>query len=63
MIPTIGIMVGLYVITKMLDFIIPKKDGNINVVVQIFAIITIFFTLYAIYSLFTTGVDLSSILS
>ena len=62
MIPTIGIMVGLYVITRMLDFIIPKKDGNTSGVVQIFAIITILFTLYAIYSLFTGGVDFSNIL-
>ena len=62
MIPTIGVMVGLYVITKMLDYIVPKKDGNPSVVVQLFAVITILFTLYAIYSLFTTGVNLSGVL-
>jgi hypothetical protein len=62
MVPTIGIMVGLYVITKMLDFIIPKKDGKTSGVVQIFAVITILFTFFAIYSLYTSGIDLSSIL-
>jgi hypothetical protein len=61
MIPTIGIMVGLYIITRMLSLLLKNKEGKESIVTGVFAGITILFTLYSIYSLFTSGVDLSQL--
>jgi len=61
MIPTIGIMVGLYIITRMLSLLLKNKDGKESIVTGVFAGITILVTLYSIYSLYTSGIDLSQL--
>ncbi|MFC2165901.1 hypothetical protein ACFLT2_13015 [Acidobacteriota bacterium] len=61
MIPAIGFMVGFYVITRMLSLLLRDKEGKESAVTLVFAGITILVALYGIYSLFTTGIDLSNI--
>ena len=61
MLPAIGFMVGLYVMTRMFELIIPKTEGKENVVVLIFAALTIIVAVYGIYVLFTQGVNLSGL--
>lgn len=62
MIPAIGIMVGFYIITRMLDeILIGKKDGKSSSVVQILAALTVLAALYGLYALVTTGFDTSGL--
>ncbi len=60
MIPLIGIMIGAYIITRMLQLIF-KKEKDTHVVVGIFAILTIILTLIVIVSLMTGGLALPGI--
>lgn len=59
MIPLIGIMIGAYIITRMLHLIIDQSKTT-NAVTMIFAVITILITIYVIYSLLTSGSETSS---
>ena len=62
MIPAIGIMVGFYIITRMLDdILVGKKEGKSSSVVQILAAFTVLAALYGLYTLVTTGFDASSL--
>lgn len=61
MIPAIGIMVGFYIITRMLDVFIGRKDGQMSPIVRIFAGLTIATAIYGIYVLLTTGIETSNI--
>ncbi len=49
MIPIIGIMVGAYIITRMVDILVKKDTQN---VVAIFAVVTILVVLFSILSLY-----------
>jgi len=60
MIPTIGIMVALYIITRMSAlFEKPKETGTITMV---FAVVTTLVSLYAIYSLLKSGSEVAQAL-
>ncbi len=62
MIPAIGIMVGFYIITRMLDdILIGKKDGKPSSFVQILAALTVCAALYGLYTLVATGFDISNL--
>ena len=55
MIPAIGLMIGVYIIVKMLSFILRLGTIEENMVVKIFAGIAILITIYCIYALFTSS--------
>lgn len=61
MIPVIGLMVGFYIITRMLNLLIDKKATSI--ITTIFAGITILVSIYCIYVLLTSGFDTSDLLN
>ncbi len=52
MIPEIGILIGCYIITKMMYYI---DKGKITILVQICAVITIVVAVVVIITLFHTG--------
>jgi hypothetical protein len=54
MIPIFGIMIGAYIITRMLDLVIDKAKAT-SPVVMIAALITILVAIYVIVSLITSG--------
>lgn len=58
MIPTIGILIALYIITRMLQLIIDETKKT-SIVTLLFAGITLFAAIYTIYSLITSGSQLS----
>jgi len=60
MIPIIGILISLYIITKMLHLIMDKK---VNIITLLFAGITLFMAIYAIYALATSGTQLTKFFS
>jgi len=53
MIPTIGIMIGFYIITRMASFLTRSGERRESPVVQLFAVVTIIVTALAIMSLFS----------
>jgi len=59
MIPDIGIMVGLYVITRMLSLLFRKDARAESVAVKIFAVITILATILSLGDLLTRGTPAS----
>ena len=52
MVPTIGIMVGFYIITKMLHLASEKSESPVDGVIKLFAVITIIVTILCVFSLF-----------
>jgi len=62
MIPEIGLMVGFYIITRMVSLLMRKGERKENIVVYVLAVITILITAFVIYDLFTGGVEASNIL-
>ena len=60
-IPLIGLMVGAYIITKMLHLILDKE--KVSTVTWIFAGGTILITLYVLYKLFFGGAVLTKSLN
>jgi len=61
MIPTIGIMVGCYIFTRMLDLIIGGREGKASIVTILFVVIIVVITIYGMYDLFTSGLDISDL--
>jgi len=61
MIPDIGLMIGLYIITRMISFLTRKKERKENIVVLIFACITILVSIVAVTDLFLRGTDFESL--
>jgi len=55
MIPTIGTMIGAYIIAKLLWIIGIKGDSEASVLTKIFCVIGIIVSVFGIYSLMTTG--------
>jgi hypothetical protein len=62
MISEIGLMVGFYIITRMVSFLMRKGERKENIVVYVLALITILITAFVIYDLFTRGAEASNIL-
>jgi len=62
MIPEIGLMVGFYIITRMVSLLMRKGERKENIVVYVLAVITILITAFVIYDLFTGGAEASNIL-
>lgn len=54
MIPSIGIMIGFYIITRMLSFLTRATQPEV-VIVRIFAVITILVTVIMMFGLWSTG--------
>lgn len=61
MIPSIGYMIGCYVLTRMLSLIIGKREGKESPVTIIFAAITIIVALYGMYVIFNSELDISGL--
>lgn len=55
MIPTIGIMIGCYIITRMISFLTRKGDRAESTLVLVFAVITILITLLCMFDLLMRG--------
>lgn len=60
MIAEIGIIIGFYIITRMLSFLLRKEKRAENIAVKILAIITIIITVIVIADLFLRGMQISS---
>lgn len=52
MIPTIGLMMGVYIITRMLE-LLDKKE--VRATPKVFAVITIIITIFCIFALLASG--------
>ena len=57
MIPDIGLMIGAYVITRMISLLTRKGDREESVVVRVFAVITILVAVICVSSLLTRGLS------
>jgi hypothetical protein len=60
MIPDIGLMIGLYIITRMISFLSRKETRAENIIVKSFAVITIIVTVISIIDLFSHGTSIPS---
>jgi hypothetical protein len=60
MIPTIGIMIGCYIITRMCSFLLRKEQRAESALVKVLAVITILVTILSIYGLISSGGNVSS---
>jgi uncharacterized membrane protein len=61
MIQDITLMIGAYIVTRMLQTVI-KRESASYVIVQIFAVCTILFTLFIMAMTFTRSADLANLL-
>jgi len=57
MISIIGVMIGIYIITRMISFITRKDERAESSIVIVFAVITIFVTFFCIIDLLVRGLD------
>lgn len=55
MIPDIGVMIGVYIITRMLSFLTRREPRAESLLVKVFAAITILVTLLMILDLLIRG--------
>ncbi|MFW6131315.1 MAG: hypothetical protein ACOC5F_01820 [Candidatus Aminicenantaceae bacterium] len=55
MIPEIGLMIGLYIMTRMFQLLLPQGERRQNVYVMVLAGITIVITVFVIANLFIKG--------
>lgn len=55
MIPSIGIMIGMYIITRMISFVSRKNERAESGLTKLFAVLTILVTLLVMVSLLTSG--------
>lgn len=63
MIPEIGLMIGFFVITVMLSYISRSGEKKEHPVVNIFALLTIIFTVIIMIDLFARGVEIDKLFS
>ena len=61
MIAEIGLMIGFYIITRMISILLRKGERQENAIVIVFAAITILITLFVVYDLFTRGANLQAL--
>ncbi|MBA7573340.1 hypothetical protein ES708_15136 [subsurface metagenome] len=57
MIPTIGLMIGLYIITRMTSFLTRGGERSESIVVKVFAVITTLVTFLCILDLLRIGIQ------
>jgi hypothetical protein len=57
MIPTIGLMVGAYIVVRMLSFITRQGERAESPAVRIFAVLTLLWTLLCMYLLISGDLD------
>jgi len=62
MIPDIGLIIGFYVLTRMLSFLTRKGERAESIGVKIFAVITIIITLICLCDLWLGGTTSSQFL-
>lgn len=55
MIQIIGLMVGAYIVTRMVSLLLRKKDGEESIVTRVFAVITVIVAVIGIASLLTAS--------
>lgn len=55
MIQIIGLMVGTYIVTRMISLLLGKKDGDESIVTRVFAVITVIVAVIGIAGLLMTG--------
>ena len=61
MLPEIGLMMGVYIITRMVSFLSRTGDRSESVVAKVFSAITILVTLFVILDLLSRGSSPSQI--
>ena len=61
MIPEIGLMIGLYIITRMISFLLRTGERKESVAVYVLAVITIIVTGFVIYDLFARGASIQNL--
>lgn len=61
MIPEIGLMIGLYIITRMVSFLLRTGDRKESIAVLVLAVITIIVTGFVIYDLFERGASIQQL--
>lgn len=57
MLAEIGIMVGLYIVTRMLSYLTRSQERRESVVVKILSVITIIVTVLVVLDLFLRGTE------
>jgi hypothetical protein len=62
-IPEIGLMIGFFIITVMLSYISRSGEKKEHPVVNIFALLTIIFTVIIMIDLFARGVEIDKLFS
>jgi hypothetical protein len=63
MIPLMSLMVGAYIVTRMLEIFgrdDPNESTATKIILKICSIGTVIITIYCVYSIFSTGVDLAN---
>jgi hypothetical protein len=55
MIPEIGLMIGVYIITRMVSFLTRKELRRESVITQVFAAVTIVVTALVVFDLLSRG--------
>jgi hypothetical protein len=61
MIAEIGLMIGLYIITRMVSFILRTGERKESAVVYLLAVITIIVACFFIFDVCTRGISIPSI--
>ena len=56
MVPTIGMMIGAYIIIRMISFITRKGERSESPIVVILSFLNILFTLFLIFMLMASGI-------
>ena len=57
MIPTIGLIIGCYVFTRMFSLLVRNGNRTENIILKILAIITMLVTALCVWSLLITGLS------
>lgn len=55
MVAEIGIMIGIYIVTRMLSYLTRSKEMHESIIVKVFAVITILVTIIVVADLFLRG--------
>jgi len=61
MIPEIGLMIGFYIITRMISFLLRKGERKESTAVMVLSVITIIITVFVVYDLFVRGASIQDL--
>jgi len=61
MIPEIGLMIGFYIITRMISFLLRKGERKESTAVMVLSVITIIITVFVVYDLFVRGASIQNL--